>query len=112
MSTAARARGWQPTRGVAVDLPEIDRTARPAAWAVDIKPRRARDQRCPYRRRPQHVAAYRQLLVPALNDGFRLGAHGLVRSALLGADLDVEPSRTNPHGGSIGQLSRLSRPCA
>jgi hypothetical protein len=71
-----------------IDISEIDRAARPAAWAEDIKPRRTRDQRCPYRRRPQHVAARGQLLVPALDNALRL-IGGVAR----GADFDVESPR-------------------
>jgi hypothetical protein len=60
---------------MAVDLPEIDRPARAAAWAEYVEPRRPGDQCGPDRRRPQHVAAGGQLLIPALDDGLGLGAN-------------------------------------
>ena len=63
---------------MAVDLSKVNRPARAAARAEHVEPRRPRDQRGPDRRRPQHVAAGGKLLVPALDDGLRLGARGSV----------------------------------
>jgi hypothetical protein len=93
-----------------IDIPKIDRAARPATGAEHVEPRCSCNQRRPDRRRPQHVTAGGEQFVPALDHGLRLGVRGLVGSALLRADLDIEASRTNPHGGSIGQLPGLSRP--
>jgi hypothetical protein len=52
---------------------------------------------------PQHVAAGGQAPVPAVDDELRFEARGLVRLQLCGAGLDVEPSRPDAHGASIGR---------
>ncbi len=77
---------------MAVDLPEIDCVARAAAWAVDVQPRHAGDQR-----RPDPSAS------TACRDR---GPSASARAALSAASrrLHVETPRSNPHDG-------LSRPC-
>jgi DNA invertase Pin-like site-specific DNA recombinase len=59
-----------------IDLPQINCPARAAARTEHIEPWRPCDQRGPDRRRPQHVPAGDKLLIPALDDGPRLGARG------------------------------------
>jgi hypothetical protein len=86
---ATQAQYQRADRGerVTIDSPKIDGTARPAAGAEDVEPWRAREQRRPDRRRPQHVPAEGELIVPALNDGLRLGTRGPVGGIALEAAL-------------------------
>jgi hypothetical protein len=66
---------------MAVYFPQIDRPACPAARAKHVKPRCSRDQGGPDRRRPQHVTAGSELLVPALDDGLRAAGSATCRLA-------------------------------
>jgi hypothetical protein len=79
---------------MAVDLPEINRPACTTARAEHVKPGRPCDQRGPDRRRPQHVPG--KLLIPALDDGFRLGAPGLYNRSLRTGLAVISPRATNP----------------
>ena len=87
---------------MAVDSPQIDRPAGPAARTEDVQPGRSGDQRGPDGGRPQHVAAGGQTSIPAINDELSLEARGLVRLQLGGAGLDVDSSCPNTHRTSIG----------
>jgi hypothetical protein len=51
------------------------------------------------RGRPRYVAAEGESVIPALNDGFGLGARGLVGGVADGDGLHVQSPRPNPHGG-------------
>jgi len=84
---------------MAVDFPEINGTARPAAWTEHVKPGHACDQCCPDRRRPQHVAAGGLLLIPALDDrvgNLPLGIDRNVEVAGLSGFLIFSQSRDGP----------------
>ena len=98
--------GGDRGEGMAVDLSKINRPARAAARAEHVEPRRPRDQRGPDRRRPQHVAAGGKLLVPALDDGLRLGARGSIGNLPLGAMAMSRPRVRMP----IAAVSCESRP--
>jgi hypothetical protein len=74
-----------------VDLPQINCPARSASRAEHVKPWRPCDQRGPYPRRPQHVTTGEKLLIPALDDGLRLGARGSIGNLPLGVDGNVQP---------------------
>jgi hypothetical protein len=86
---------------MAVDGPQVDRTAGAAPRTEDIQPRSSGDQRSPNCGRPQHVAASGKASIPAIDDKLRLEARGAVRLQLGGASLDVEPSCSDAHGASI-----------
>jgi hypothetical protein len=103
-STAARARGLRPMRGDGGRPAKIDRPARAAARAKHVEPRRPRDQCGPDRRRPQHVAARGQLLIPSLDDGLRLRARGRVGNLPLGSYGNVEAPRPHAHGAVLPEL--------
>jgi hypothetical protein len=66
--------GGHGREGVAIDLPQVDCSTCPTTRAEHVEPRRFCDQRSSDRRRPQYVTAGSKLLVPALDDCFRLGA--------------------------------------
>ena len=89
--------GGDRGEGMAVDLPQINCPARPAARAEHVEPRRPCDQRSPDRRRPQHVPARSQLLIPALDDGLRLGARRRIGNLPLGIGGNVQaPASARP----------------
>jgi hypothetical protein len=79
-----------------INLPQINCPARAAAWAEHVEPRRPCDQRSPDLRRPQHVAAGGKLLVPAFDDGLRLGARGSTGNLPLGIDGMSRPRVRTP----------------
>jgi hypothetical protein len=85
---------------VAVERPQIDRSACAAARAEDIQPWRSGDERGTDGGRPQHVAAGGQASVPAVDDELRLEASCPVRFELGGTGLDVEPARLATPGNS------------
>jgi len=89
---------------------EINCPAPAAARAERVEPGRPCDQRGPDRRRPQHVPAGDKLLIPALDDGLRLGARGGVGNLPLGLDANVEPARPDPYRRSIGRDGPQSKP--
>jgi hypothetical protein len=94
---------WRPTRGVTIDGPQINCPARPAARAEHIEPRRPCDRRGTDRRRPQHVPAGHKL-IPALDDGLRLGARGSIGNLPLLMAMSRPRVRT-----PMGQVSPESR---
>jgi hypothetical protein len=79
--------GGNRREGMAVDLSQIDGTARPAAWTEHVEPWRSRDQRGPDRGATTHVAAGGQLLITAINDALRLGARRGIGNLPLGLAL-------------------------
>ena len=89
---------------MAIDDPEVDRPAGAAAGTKDVEPRGAGEERRADRGRPQHVAAEGELVVPALDDGFGLGARSLVGGVADGAALMSSPRVRTP-------MAALTRPC-
>jgi len=86
---------------MAVYITQINRAARPAAWAEHVKPRRPRNQGGPDCGRPQDVTTGSELLVPALNDALGLGACGCIGNLPLGIEGNVEPPRPYIHGAVL-----------
>jgi hypothetical protein len=107
-NTAAKHQRADRSQGGTVDGAQINRPARPAAWAEHIEPRRSGDQRRPNGGRPQHVAAGGEASVPAIDDELCLKARRAVRLQLGGTGFDVEPSCPDAHGASItGPVSEV-----
>src|SRR5271170_2906687 len=99
---------------MAVDGSQVDSPARAAAGAVHVEPWRSGDQRRPDRWRPQHVSAGGKLLIPAIDDGLRLGARSGIGHLPLGLDIDVEPARPwreyPPGRAAIQVMDSVRRP--
>jgi hypothetical protein len=81
-----------------------------AARAEHVEPQCPGDQRGPDRGRPQHVAAGGKLLVPAFDDGLRLGARGGIGNLPLGVDGNVQAPRPHAHRRSMPRRGPGSHP--
>jgi hypothetical protein len=90
---------------MAIEGAKIDSAACPAAWAEHVEPWRAGEQSGPDRRRPQHVTAKGELFVPALNDGFGLGARSLVGGVTL-----WRPALVSSPPGTANDVQAISGP--
>jgi hypothetical protein len=93
---------------MAVNGPQVDRPARPAARAEDVKPRRSGDECRPDCWRPQHVAAGRQTSIPATSSASRraaLSAFNLGAPALMSSPRVLTPIASV----SGGRLSKSIR---
>ena len=91
--------------GMTINLPKINCPARAAARAEHIEPRRPCDQRGPDRRRPQDVPVGDKMLIPASDDGLRLGARGRIGNLPLGIGGNVEAPRPNAHAAVSAESS-------
>jgi hypothetical protein len=69
--------------GMPVDGADIERADRLAAWAVYLKPRRARHEGSADRRRPPHVAAGRERSIPPFDHPRRVVPRGLIGGVVL-----------------------------
>jgi hypothetical protein len=85
-----------------VQRTEIDRSARPAAGAEHVQPRRSGDQRGADRGRPQHVSPGRQPAIPAIDYRFGFLARGLSALNLATPALMSGPRVRTPMAPSIG----------
>ena len=94
-NVATDARGWRSTlrRSIARLVPQPGQNTSSHG--------RSSDQGGPDRGRPQHVTAGGQLLIPALDDGLRLGARGGVGNLPLGIDGNVQAPRPHAHGAVL-----------
>jgi hypothetical protein len=99
--------GGNRREGMTVDLPQIDGPACAAAWAEHVKPGRLCDRCGPDGRRPQHVPASGELIIPALDDGLSFGTRGSIGNLPLGIDGDVQAPCPHAHRGSIAESIRL-----
>ena len=84
-----------------IDGSQINRPARPAAWAEDVEPRRPGNQRSPDCWRPQHVSPGGQTPIPAIDDEFCLKAHCPVSLQRGGAGLDPRMAHAHQSGGAV-----------
>src|ERR1700730_6868545 len=88
---------------MAVDGADIERADRLAAWAVDLKPRGARHEGSPDRRRPPHIPARRERPIPPLYDARRISPPSFIgRAGPQRGGYVISPA-SNGHGGSVSQ---------